>query len=125
MGPVGGDREEPKGLLHRIGSFGARVGKQPPRKRSTKLITQVGIPLLIFLALGYVVLRQWSSLPDYEWHFSPGWLVLSIVAAFTYYVVAASVWLGIVRLMGEKLSFAAAQGIFAKSLLARDRKSVV
>ncbi len=119
MGSVGGEREEQTGLLHRIGSFGARVGKQPPRKRSTKLIMQVGVPLLIFLALGYVVLRQWSSLPDYEWHFSPGWLVLSIAAAFTYYMVAASVWLGIVRLMDEKLSFAAAQSIFAKSLLAR------
>ncbi len=119
MGSVGEEREETAGLLHRVGSFGARIGKQPPRKKATKLILQVGVPLLIFLALGYVVARQWSSLPDYEWHFSPGWLALSIAAAFTYMVVAASVWLGIVRLMGEKLSFVAAQGIFAKSLLAR------
>lgn len=107
------------GVLHRLGDFGATVGRGTPRKRTTRLVIQIGIPALVFAALGYVVLKQWESLPSYDWHFSPGWLLLSSVAMLGFYVFTAVLWLAIVRLLGERLDFVSSQAIYAKSLLAR------
>lgn len=106
-------------LLHRIGDLGATVGRQGPRRRSTKLALQIGVPALVLAALAYVVLRQWGSLPNYRWHFSAGWFIVAGFG-FTFFMTAsATVWLAIVRLMGERLGLVDGQAIFAKSLLAR------
>lgn len=106
-------------ILHKIGDFGANIGRSAPRRRGTKLALQIGVPLLILAALTYVVASQWSSLPDYDWHFSLGWLLVSAVGMISFYTGGAFTWLLVVRLMGEELSPIKAQAIFAKSMLAR------
>ena len=43
--------EEGQSLLHRLGHFGATIGKKAPKKRSTRLIIQGGFAFLIFAFL--------------------------------------------------------------------------
>lgn len=109
----------PSRLLHRVGEFGATVGRGEPRRRGVRLAIRTGVPVLILAALGYVILKQWNSLPNYDWHFSVGWLGVAFVVQLCFFAISAGVWLLVIRLMGEKLGFIDAQSIYAKSLLAR------
>ena len=65
------EQEKPKeSLLHRVGHFGATVGKKAPQKRSTKLIIQGGFAFLSFAFLVFTVVSQWSEL---RFPISPRW----------------------------------------------------
>jgi glycosyltransferase 2 family protein len=81
---------------------------------------QWGLALLIFGFLVYFVVRQWNKLPDFEWHFAPGWLVLSGAATLLFYVGQGEVWRVIVHSLGEEhLEGRPARAVWGKSLIAR------
>ena len=79
------EEEKPKGsLLHRVGHFGATVGKKAPQKRSTKLIIQGGFAFLIFAFLVFTVVSQWSELREKGVEFNLIWLLPAILAMLVY-----------------------------------------
>ena len=107
------------GLLHRIGHLGATVGRQAPKKRSTKLFVQGGIAVLIFGFLVLTVVSQWSELREQGVAFDLVWLLPGIVAMLLYYALSAVVWGLILRLLHHPVTPAEAQRIWAQPLLVR------
>ena len=112
--------EEPKeSLLHRIGHFGATVGKKAPQKRSTKLILQGGFAFLIFAFLVFTVVSQWSELREKGVEFNLVWLLPAILAMLAYYTGSAGVWGLILKFMGSPVPPGDTQKIWAQPLLVR------
>ncbi|MGK2932806.1 MAG: lysylphosphatidylglycerol synthase domain-containing protein [Solirubrobacterales bacterium] len=114
------DGNQPKeSLLHRIGHFGATVGKKAPQKRSTKLILQGGFAFLIFAFLVFTVVSQWSELREKGVEFNLVWLLPAILAMLAYYTLSAGVWGLILKFMGSPVSPGETQKIWAQPLLVR------
>jgi hypothetical protein len=106
-------------LLERAGTAAAGIGRAGPKRPGARLALQWGLALLIFGFLVGFVLRQWNQLPDFDWHFAPGWLALSALCVFAFYAVQCEVWQLIVRALGETIPPTPARSIWGKSLLAR------
>lgn len=119
--------EEPKsegqggasGALHRLGDLGATVGRKKPKKKSTRLILQGGVALLIFGFLVLTVVSQWSELREQGVAFNLLWLLPGIAAMLIYYTLSAAVWGLILRLLENPVTPAEAQRIWAQPLLVR------
>ncbi len=107
------------GLLHRVGELGATVGRQAPRKRSTRLIVQGGIAVLIFGFLVLTVVSQWSELREEGVAFDLIWLLPGVAAMLVYYTLSAAAWGLILRLLDSPISPAEAQKTWAQPLLVR------
>jgi hypothetical protein len=111
--------EKSAGLLHRIGHIGATVGRQKPKKKSTRLIVQGGVAALIFGFLVLTVVSQWSELREQGVAFDLIWLIPGIVAMLAFYTLSAAVWGLILRLLDSPVTPAEAQRIWAQPLLVR------
>jgi MFS family permease len=110
---------ESPALLHKLGDLGATVGRQAPRKRSTRLILQGGIALLIFGFLVLTVVSQWSELREQGVAFDLIWLLPGIAMMLVYYSLSAVAWGLILKLLGSPISPEEAQKTYAQPLLVR------
>jgi hypothetical protein len=117
--PTTDGEDRSKGLLHRLGNLGATIGRQKPKKRSTRLIVQGGIAALIFGFLVLTVVSQWSELREQGVAFDLVWLVPGIALMLVFYTLSAAVWGLILRLLHSPVSAAEAQRIWAQPLLVR------
>jgi glycosyltransferase 2 family protein len=116
----GRQADEPRTVLERAGSAAADISSLVPKRPAARLAFQWGIAALIFGFLVLFVLRQWSDLPDFEWHFRPGWLAVAAVAVFLFYFVQAELWRLILHwLSDEHLEARLGRAIWGKSILAR------
>jgi len=106
-------------LLHRIGRIGATLGKEGPRKRSTRLLLQGSLALVIFGLLVYTVASQWSELREKGVAFELVWLLPAIAFMLLHYVSCAAVWGLILRFLGSPVTPTEAQRIWAQPLLVR------
>jgi glycosyltransferase 2 family protein len=107
-------------FLERVGTAAAGITSIGPKRRAARLALQWGVAALIFGFLVYFVVRQWNDLPDFNWHFVPGWLVLAGVAVLIFYFWQGELWRLIVHALGEDhLEPPPARAIWGKSLIAR------
>jgi glycosyltransferase 2 family protein len=77
----------------------------------------IAVLVVVFIGLG--VLSQVHKLPNYHWHFSPGWLVLSVVAFIVFQAMHMELWRRILLALHGEISAPRAWSIWAVSLLAR------
>ena len=106
-------------LLERAGSAAAGVSTLGPRHPKARAAVQGGLVVLIFgFLIGFVV-SQWNRLPDFDWHFKPGWLVVAGAAIFFFYALQGECWRWIVQALGEKIPPAPSRAVWGKSLIAR------
>jgi hypothetical protein len=110
---------KPTGLLHRLGHLGSTIGRQKPKRKSTRLIVQGGVAVLIFGFLVLTVVSQWSELREQGVAFNLIWLIPGIIAMLVYYALSAAVWGLILRLLESPVTPAEAQRIWAQPLLVR------
>jgi glycosyltransferase 2 family protein len=107
-------------VLERAGAAAADLTSFVPKRPAARIAFQWGIAALIFGSLVFFVVRQWSDLPDFDWHFQAGWLALAGVAVFLFYAAQGELWRMIVHALGEDhLEARPARAIWGKSLLAR------
>jgi glycosyltransferase 2 family protein len=107
-------------LLERAGAAASGLGQARPSHPVARMALQWGLAFLIFGFLVVFVIRQWSKLPDFDWRFSPGWLALSIVCVFAFYLLQGELWRVILHSLGEHhLHPRPARAVWGKSLLAR------
>ncbi len=106
-------------LLHRIGKLAATLGKQGPKKRSTRLLLQGSIAFLIFGLLVYTVASQWSELREKGVEFDLIWLLPAIGFMLLHFICCAALWGVILRLLGSPVTPTQAQRIWAQPLLVR------
>jgi glycosyltransferase 2 family protein len=107
-------------MLERAGSAAAGIGQVGPSNPRTRMALQWGLAGLIFACLVFFVVRQWNSLPDFDWRFRPAWLALSALGVFSLYVAQGELWRLIVHALGEEhLRARPARAVWGKSLLAR------
>ena len=106
-------------LLQRAGTKAAGIGSARPGHPVARFVLQWGVPVLVFGFLVGFVLRQWSKLPDFDWRFAPGWLVLSAVCVLGFYIAQGELWRLIVRALGQDMDPRSARAIWGKSLIAR------
>ena len=112
--------DESKTLLERAGSAAADIGKIGSRRPRLRTALQWGLAFLIFASLVVFVVRQWSELPeDFEWHFAPGWLAVSVLAVAGFYAWQAEIWRHIVHSLGETIPPRPSRAVWGKSLVAR------
>ncbi|MDQ2623424.1 MAG: flippase-like domain-containing protein [Actinomycetota bacterium] len=106
-------------VLHRIGKLGATLGKQAPKKRSTRLLLQGSLAVAIFGLLVYTVVSQWSELREKGVEFDLIWLLPAIGFMLLHFVCCAAVWGLVLRFLGSPVPAAEAQKIWAQPLLVR------
>ena len=106
-------------LLQRAGSAAAGISSFGPKSPKARLAFQWGIAALIFGFLVFFVIRQWNDLPDFDWHFQPGWLALSGLGTFLFYAWQCEIWQRILHALGQELPPRVARAIWGKSILAR------
>ena len=114
-----GAAQAPASLLERAGTAAAglsSVGEGNPR---SKLIVQYGLGALIFGFLIFFLARQWNQLPDFEWRFSPGWLVVSLLCVTLFYALQSELWRVVLHALGEHIDPVPGRAIWGKSLIAR------
>ncbi len=117
--PTTNGQDERPGLLHRVGHLGSTIGRQAPKKKSTKLFIQGGIAFLIFGFLVLTVVSQWSELREQGVAFDLIWLIPGVAAMLLFYSLSAAVWGLILKLLGHPIEAAQAQRIWAQPLLVR------
>jgi len=106
-------------LLERAGTAAAGVGDIGADRPRARRFAEIALVVLIVGFLAGFVATQWSSLPDFEWRFEPGWLVASIAAIAAFYLFQGELWRRILRDLGEPLSRRDGLAVWGKSLLAR------
>jgi len=106
-------------LLERAGTAAAGISTVGPEHPRARVALQWGLAGLIFAFLVFFVLRQWNNLPDFEWHFNPGWLAAAVVAVTAFYILQGEIWRHIVHSLGEHIDSLPARAVWGKSLLAR------
>jgi hypothetical protein len=106
-------------LLERAGSAAAGIGQAGPRHPTARLALQWGLAALIFGFLVFFVVRQAGDLPDFDWRFSPGWLVLSAAAVLAFYFAQCELWRMIVRTLGSPVPAREGRAVWGKPIIAR------
>jgi hypothetical protein len=106
-------------LLHRAGAAASRVGAPTDDSSRRGQIIQIGLLVLIFGFLAAFLITQWSKLPNYDWRFRPGWLVLAFACVFVFYAIQPELWRVILRALGEDGDPVQMRSAWAKSLVAR------
>lgn len=118
MSEESSDTKQP-GLLHRLGHLAATVGKTGPKKKSTKVILQGALALLIFGFLVFTVISQWSELKEKGVQFDLVWLIPAALMMLLYYIGGAAIWGMILRFLGNTVAPLETQKIWAQPLLVR------
>lgn len=77
------------------------------------------LAVLVAGSLGFALASQWSSLPDIEWRFRPGWLALSVLCLLAFQWMHIELWRGILHSLGGTLPRWKARSIWSTTLLAR------
>jgi len=115
---AGKERESPT-LLERAGSTAAAIGDVQPKSPVARFALQWGIAALVFGFLIFFVVRQWDKLPDFDWRFAPGWLVVSAAAVGGFYFLQGEYWRVVLHALGEDIPSRPGRAIWGKSILAR------
>ena len=89
------------------------------RAHRIRPLASIGLASLILVCLLAFLVTRWRSLPDYEWRFSPGWLMLGVGATASCYVLQGELWRALLGALNEKIEPRSARAVWAKSLLAR------
>jgi hypothetical protein len=114
-----GESQSQPTLLERAGNVAAGISTVGPEHPRARAALQWGIAGLIFAFLVFFVLRQWNELPDFDWHFSPGWLAASVIAVLAFYALQGEIWRHIVHSLGEQIDATPGRAVWGKSLIAR------
>ena len=106
-------------LLHRAGSVAAGLGSLGQGRPRLRAAIQYGLIALVFAFLAFFLITQWNKLPNYDWRFRPGWLVVGFVLVLTFYALQPFLWQVILRGLGERGDGTQLRAAWAKSLVAR------
>ena len=102
------------------GGSGAAQGAPPHRRMHPALrVAQVAlIAATAYFLIAYLA-RTWSSVSDFDWTFSPGWLALSAAAFLSFYFLQALAWWLLLRAVALSSPLPLAIATWSKSILAR------
>jgi hypothetical protein len=83
------------------------VWSNPVTRRKIWRALQIAAGLLVVGLAARSILLNWQSLrtQPIEWHFSTGWIALSVLVVFIAYAGLIEAWRRVVLSMGEKLEF--------------------
>lgn len=110
---------EGNSLLERVGRRSAAIGDAGPAVSGRGRALRTTLIVVIVASFGAFLATQIHKLPDYDWHFEPGWLLAAAAALSVLYLGQAEIWRRIIGELHGHLAARPAQAIFAKSLLAR------
>ncbi len=92
-----------------------RLERGPLRARAL----WVAVAVVVAACLGFALASQWSSPPDIEWRFRPGWLALSLLCLLAFQWLHIELWRGMLHSLGGTLPRWKARSIWSTTLLAR------
>ncbi|MCU0307191.1 MAG: flippase-like domain-containing protein [Thermoleophilia bacterium] len=93
---------------------------RPPRRWDRRRVLGLAAGLLVLAALGWTLVRGWSTVSTYDWELSPGWLVAGVVILLGFYVVTALAYEEILSNLHQPLPpERVTVSVWAKSLLGR------
>jgi hypothetical protein len=106
-------------LLHRAGTLAAGLGSVGEGRPKLRALVQFALIGLVFACLALFLITQWNKLPDYDWRFRPGWLVVGFVLVLTFYALQPALWQVILGGLGERADGVQLRAAWGKSLIAR------
>ena len=106
-------------LLERAGTAAAGISSVGGANARRRVAIQYALAALIFGFLVFFVARQWNRLPDFDWRFAPGWLVVSVVCVALFYTLQGELWRFVIRSLGEHIDRRPGRAVWGKSLIAR------
>jgi glycosyltransferase 2 family protein len=109
----------PKTTLEKMGAVAADLGSGDHISPRAKRLIGFGLVILIFAFLIGFIVSQASKLPDYDWQFEPGWLLLAALGASAMLVGQGECWAVILRSLGGQIDGTPRRAVYAKSLVAR------
>ncbi|HEX4717852.1 MAG TPA: lysylphosphatidylglycerol synthase domain-containing protein [Thermoleophilaceae bacterium] len=112
------DPERPP-LLHRAGAAAASIGSLGQGRPKLRAAIQWGLIALVFACLALFLITQWNKLPNYDWRFRPGWLVVAFALLGVFYLLQPTLWIVILGGLGERADATELRAAWAKSLIAR------
>lgn len=92
--------------------------KRPWARHVARVLKAVLIAAVAYF-LGSYLLGSWVGIRQYEWTFSPGWLVMSALAFLAFYAAQALGWWLLLRGFELRSPLGLAVSTWAKSILAR------
>ena len=93
---------------------GTRRNHQRRQQVATGLLV-----LVVLVSFGWAVAAQWRHRPAIDWHFSPGWLSLSIALLALFQLGQAELWRFLLSSMSAHLTARRARAIWNLTLIAR------
>lgn len=112
-------RTPAQGVLHRIGSLAAGIGRRGPERRFVRMLLQGTLTAVIFGLLVYTVVSQWSEIRSQGIRFDLVWLAPAVTLIAAFYLASAAVWGLILGFMGNPVPAGETQRIWAQPLLVR------
>lgn len=106
-------------LLHRAGTAAADIGSLGEGRPKLRAAIQYGLIALVLACLAAFLISQWNKLPNYEWRFRPGWIAASFVLVLAFYALQPTLWMLILRALGERGDSTELRAAWGKSLIAR------
>lgn len=83
-----------------------------------KIISIIVISVVFYL-IGRVAYREWDKISGYDWSPRPSWLLFSIITLFVAYLIGASGWILIVRMIGGRIRWTKGLSIYFFSMFGR------
>lgn len=111
--------EPPQSLLERAGERAAGLGSIGADRPRVRRGIEVAIVILVVGFLTAFIATQWTRLPDYDWEFRPGWLIVSALGVTLFYTVQCEAWRHMLAALGERIEPRPARAIWGKSIVAR------
>lgn len=106
-------------VLHRIGAAASAFGREPPSRRSLRVLLQGGLTALVLGFLVFTVVNNWQQLQEQDMGLALEWLALGLAALVAFQVAVGFAWLLQLRMLGQSPNPAGAEMAWGKSLLAR------
>jgi glycosyltransferase 2 family protein len=109
----------PQTTLEKVGAAAAGFGAEGTGRPGVRRLAGVALVALIFAFLIGFIVSQAGKLPDYDWQFEPGWLLLAALGAGAMLVGQGEMWGLILRSLGGDIEGTPRRSVYAKSLVAR------
>jgi hypothetical protein len=106
-------------LLERLGAAGAAATSLKGTVPRWQKALMVLMAAAVLAGLALAISSQWSKLPDVQWHFKAGWLVVSVAALIAFQWLHSQLWVVMIHWLGSPLPAPRGRAVWSITLLGR------
>jgi uncharacterized membrane protein YbhN (UPF0104 family) len=105
--------------LSQAAGFASRAVSLRPEDPRMRRALQVSIAVLLGFGVSLALIATLNQLPDVDWRFRPGWLLLGVLGFLLHVIATAEIWRRLLSALGPGLPPGPAIAIWCSSALGR------